>query len=481
MLGYKIEEIAGVISGRVIQGDPELIVNNISIDSRTLQSGDLFIALPGLNFDGHNFVWEALEKGAKGAVIRKDKKNYIIHNQKLKDKVLVEVEDTLIALQVWSKHYKNAFNTLNICITGSNGKSTTKELIAHLLGQKIPLLKTAGSYNNEIGIPLTLLQLNHSYRLLVVEMGMRGRGEIKMLTDLVAPHLAIITNIGEAHIGLLGSRENIFKAKSELLYSLGSSGIAFLNGDDSYYARMKEIVKDKEIVSFGLNCPSDFMADDIQLVEEDGISFSLKIKGKKSKKMFLPLLGRHNLYNALAAIAVSYHLNLDWELMEKGLASFKPLDMHLQLIQLPNKIKILNDAYNANPLSMKKALETLVEIGKNKRKIVVLGDMLELGKKNYFYHQQIGKEIVKFPIDILCTIGEGGRIIAQSAKKEGMPEKRVFSYQKNNKKYLAKRLRNIFQSGDLILLKGSRDMHMEEILKLWQEDFPEMIESGRNK
>lgn len=481
MLEYKIEEIVRFISGRVIQGNPKIIVNNISIDSRTLQPGDLFIALPGLNFDGHDFVWKAFKKGAKGAVIRKDRKNYILNSCRWKDKVLVEVEDTLLALREWSKHYKKAFSTLNICITGSNGKSTTKELIAHLLGQKFSLLKTMGSYNNEIGIPLTLLQLDHSHQILVIEMGMRGLGEITMLTDMVSPDLAIITNIGEAHIGLLGSRENIFKAKSELLYSLNSKGVAFLNGDDPYYTRMKEIVKGKEVISFGLDDQSDFMAENIQLMGEAGISFYLKVKGKKFKKMFLPLLGKHNLYNALAAIAVAYYLNLDLELIEKGLASFPSLAMHLQLIQLPNQVKILNDTYNANPLSTKKALETLVEIGKNNRKIVVLGDMLELGKKNCFYHQQIGKKIAKFPIDILCTIGEGGKIIAQTAKREGLSPKRIFSYQKNRKRCLAKRLIYLFQPGDLVLLKGSRDMHLEDILELWQKDFQGYIESRRKK
>ncbi len=471
MLAYKVKEIARVISGRIIQGDPETIINNLSIDSRTLQPGDLFIAISGLNFDGHNFISEACAKGAKGAIIENSKKDIVFNQKGIKNKVLIEVEDTLIALQVWSKYYKNIFNTLNICVTGSNGKSTTKELIAYLIGQKIPLLKTQGSYNNEIGIPLTLLKLNHLHRILVVEMGMRGLGEIKKLTELVTPHWAVITNIGEAHIGLLGSKENIFKAKSELLYSLDAKGFAFLNKDDAYYSRMKKIVKDKKVVSFSLNNPADFMADNVQTVEDKGISFELKIKNKKVKKIFLPLLGRHNLYNALAAIAVSYQMNLDLDLIEKGLANFKPLAMHLQLISLPNKVKVLNDAYNANPLSVKKALETLMEVSGKNRKIVVLGDMLELGKKEYFYHHQLGKEVAKFPIDILFTIGEGGRIIAQSAEREGMLRRNIFSYQKKSKKYLIRKLNHLVQAGDFILLKGSRDMHMEDILRFWKEDF----------
>jgi len=480
--GHKVRELIEAISGRLIQGNQNTIINNISIDSRTLVSGDLFFALIGPHFDGHNFIIEAFDKGAVGAVICKNVDS-LLHNKEIgKDKIIIEVKDTLLALQNWSKYYKNRFKTFNICVTGSNGKSTTKEIIAHILFQKFPLLKTSGNYNNEIGIPLTLLQLNSSHKILVVEMGMRGLGEIKTLTDFVSPNLAVITNIGEAHIGLLGSKENIFKAKTELLQSLDRDGIAVLNGDDPYFPEMAEMVRGKKIITFGIENKSDIMAGNISPVSDRGMRFTLKIKNTEAREIFFPLLGIHNIYNALAASATAFALKVSTNSIEKGLSNFKSLDMHMQLNTFYNDIKVLNDSYNASPLSVKRALETLVEVAKNRRKIAILGDMLELGEKTNIYHQEIGKEIAKLSIDTLITVGEGGRIIAQSSKNEGMAKEQIFSFEKNDKKYLSKKLLSLIKPGDFILLKGSRDMQMEDILQFWQEEYKKksQTQGGQN-
>jgi UDP-N-acetylmuramoyl-tripeptide--D-alanyl-D-alanine ligase len=215
----KIRELIKAVSGKIIQGDQDCSIKRISIDSRTLIPGDLFFAIIGPNFDGHDFIIEAFRKGAVGVVVCKGASTLLQNERIEKNKIIIEVKDTLSALQDWSKHYKDKFKTFNICVTGSNGKTTTKEIIAHILSQKSPLLKSSGNYNNEIGIPLTLLQLNKSHKLLVTEMGMRGLGEIKTLSNFITPDLAVLTNVGEAHIGLLGSKDNIFKAKSELLQS----------------------------------------------------------------------------------------------------------------------------------------------------------------------------------------------------------------------------------------------------------------------
>ncbi|GAH48631.1 unnamed protein product, partial [marine sediment metagenome] len=243
MENCKIKELIKAVSGKIIQGDQDCLISRISIDSRTLIPGDLFFAIIGPSFDGHDFIIEAFNKGAVGAVACKSVSSLLQNEEIDKNKVIVEVKDTLSALQNWSKHYKDKFKTFNICVTGSNGKTTTKEIIAHILSQEFPLLKTSGNYNNEIGIPLTLLQLNKSHKILVAEMGMRGLGEIKTLTNFIPPDLAVITNIGEAHIGLLGSKDNIFKAKSELLQSLDKDGMAIINKDDPYFFKMLEIVK----------------------------------------------------------------------------------------------------------------------------------------------------------------------------------------------------------------------------------------------
>ncbi len=472
MENCKIRELIKAISGKIIQGDQDCLINRISIDSRTLIPGDLFFAIIGLNFDGHDFIIEAFRKGAIGAIVCKGKNTLLQNEQIDKNKIIIKVEDTLSALQDWSKHYKDKFNTFNICVTGSNGKTTTKEIIAHILSQEFPLLKTSGNYNNEIGIPLTLLQLNKSHKILVAEMGMRGLGEIKTLTNFIPPDLAVITNIGEAHIGLLGSKDNIFKAKSELLQSLDKDGIAIINRDDPYFLKTLEIVKDKKVYTFGIENRSDIMARNVRMVSDKGMRFSLEVQDSKSREIYFPLLGRYNIYNALAALAVAFALGIELDLIERGLSSFKSLDMHMQLNNFYNDIKILNDSYNASPLSVKSALETLAEAAQNNRKIAILGDMLELGEKTDFYHREIGKEVAKLSIDTLITVGQGGKIIAQSSKEEGMAEKRVFSFEKNEKINLAKKLLSLTKPGDFILLKGSREMKMEEILEFWQKEYP---------
>lgn len=472
MENCKIRELIKTVSGKIIQGDQDCLVSRISIDSRTLIPGDLFFAIIGPSFDGHDFVIEAFKKGAVGVVVCKGASTLLQNEQIDKDKIILEVKDTLSALQDWSKHYKDKFKTFNICITGSNGKTTTKEIIAHILSQEFPLLKTSGNYNNEIGIPLTLLGLNKSHKLLVAEMGMRGLGEIKTLTNFIPPDFAVITNIGEAHIGLLGSKDNIFKAKSELLQSLNKDGKAIINRDDPYFFKMLEIVKDKKVYTFGIENRSDIMARNIRMVSDKGIRFTLEVQNDKSREIYFPLLGRYNIYNALAAVAVAFALGIELDLIERGLSSFKPLDLHMQLSNFYNDIKILNDSYNASPLSVKSALETLAEVAQNNRKIAILGDMLELGERTDFYHREIGKEVAKLSIDILITVGQGGKIIAQSSKEEGMAEERVFSFEKNEKINLTKKLLNLIKPGNFVLLKGSREMKMEEILEFWQKEYP---------
>jgi UDP-N-acetylmuramoyl-tripeptide--D-alanyl-D-alanine ligase len=467
----KIRELIKAVSGKVIQGDQDCLISRISIDSRTLIPGDLFFAIVGSNFDGHDFIIEAFGKGAVGAVVCKDASTLQQNEQIDKNKIIIEVKNTIFALQDWSKHYKDKFNTVNICVTGSNGKTTTKEIIAHILSQKFPLLKTSGNYNNEIGIPLTLLQLNKSHKLLVAEMGMRGLGEINALTNFITPDLAVVTNIGEAHIGLLGSKDNIFKAKSELLQSLEKDGIAIINRDDPYFSKTLEIVKNKKVYTFGVENMSDIMACNVRLVSNKGMRFTLVIQNDIRKEIYFPLLGRYNIYNALAATAVAFALGTELDLIERGLSSFKQLDLHMQLSNFYQGIKILNDSYNASPLSVKSALETLIEVAQNSRKIAILGDMLELGEKSDFYHQEIGEKVAKLSIDILITVGSGGKIIAQSSKEKGMTEERVFSFEKNEKINLAKKLLSLTKPGDFILLKGSREMKMEEILEFWRREY----------
>lgn len=464
MNDFRIKNLIKAVSGRVIQGNTDLAVNGISIDSRTLEPGDLFFALKGLNFDGHRFVSDALNKGASGIVVSDKIDSFVKDNRVYKNKLIIEVENTLRALHDWAKHIKKKYKTYNICITGSTGKTTTKELAASILSLKGPLLKTEGNYNNEIGIPLTLFKLKDYHEMLIAEMGMRGLGEIKELTDMITPDLAIITNVGLSHIGLLGSKENIFKAKSELILSLKKDGVAVLNRDDAYYDKMINLVKNKKNITFGINEGGDASASDIEIINGKKMNFNLKVGNQQAKITSFPLLGIHNVYNVLAASAAAFALGVDIEMMVRGLKSFKSLSMRMQPIEFGDDNYLLNDSYNASPSSLKNALSTFSKISRGKRKIAILGDMLELGKMTEFYHRQIGADIVNLKIDILFTLGKKGKLIAQSAMDHGMPRDCVFSFEKD-KELLSEKILSQIKPMDILLLKGSRGMEMEEIQK----------------
>ena len=468
---FRIKDLINAVSGKLIQGDINALVNPVSIDSRTLNAGDLFFALTGPNFDGHHFILDVFDKGASGIIISKKTNFFKKEKKEYKNKIVIEVKDTLKALMDWAKAFKKEYKTYNICVTGSTGKTTTKELISSILSIKYPLLKTAGNYNNEIGISLTLFELKEYHKILITEMGMRGLGEIKDLTNLVKPDLAVVTNIGVSHIGLLGSKDKIFEAKSEILTSLNSNGIVVLNKDDSYYLKMQEMVKDKKIISFGIKNTSDIMATDIKLKNGKEMNFNFKVGKYLEKRIKIPLLGIHNVYNFLAASAVAYALGLDRNLIMRGLKSFEPIKMHMQLIDFYDDIKILNDSYNASPISVKSALLTFNQVAEKRRKIVVLGDMLELGKMTDFYHKQIGREIANSSIDILITLGDNGRIIAQSALENGMQGDCIFSFRKNSREKLSQKIASILKPMDFLLLKASREMEMEKVLRYLQEKY----------
>jgi len=473
---FKISDLNKAISGKLIQGSSDMSVHSISIDSRTLKPGDLFFALSGPNFDGHHFAMDVFDKDGCGIVI--DRKIDMLDQIKEIhfNKVIIEVEDTLKALQDWAKFLKKKFKTYNICITGSTGKTTTKELTSSILSLKYRLLKTAGNYNNEIGIPLTLLKLKEYHEILIIEMGMRGLGEIRDLTDIVKPDLAVITNIGVSHIGLLGSKRSIFSAKSEILTALSEDGIAVLNRDDNYYHKLRELVQNKKIFTFGIKNASDIMASNIQFNNEKGMKFHFKIGKKQINEFCLPLLGIHNIYNALAATAIAFALGVDDNLIIKGLTSIEPIKMHMQPINFYDGIKILNDSYNASPASVRSALITFQEIAQEHRKIVILGDMLELGKMTNFYHERVGREIAHLNIDYLITLGKGGKTIARSALDNGMPNDCVFSFSKDNKEKLSKKLLSLLKPLDYILIKASRGMEMEKIQKYLHEKYKNKME-----
>ena len=359
------------------------VFGGVTTDTRKIEEGMLFIALKGENFDGHDFIADAAKKGAIGAIVNKDYDISLIEDI---DIDILAVDDTLKAYQDLAHFWRKKFNIPVIAITGSNGKTTTKDLTAAVLSGKYNVLKTQANFNNEIGLPMTLLQLDGSYDVAVVEMGMRGLGQIKELTDIAKPTMGVITNVGETHMELLGSMENIAKAKGEMAQAIEINGNVILNADDEFVSKMNRLTK-AHAIYFGINHAGDIKAFDIKTVNDGKTEFDA-IVGDKVAHFTLNMIGIHNVYNCLAALAVGYACGLTVEEMQKGLATFKPTAMRFEYKRLAD-FNLINDAYNASPMSTKAALENLTKVAK-KRKILVMGDMFELGSVEQKAHEDIG-------------------------------------------------------------------------------------------
>lgn len=446
--GEIIESTGGVlISGRA---DTEFI--NISTDSRKISQGDLFIPIIGEKFDGHDFINKAFESGASGCLTQKD-------ISPVEGKVIIKVEDTLKALRDVAAYYRQKFNIPFVGITGSVGKTSTKDMIASVLSRKFNVLKTEGNLNNEIGLPLTVLRLDNSHEAAVVEMGMSGFGEISRLASIARPDIAIITNIGISHIEKLGSRQNIFKAKMEILEGLSEGGLVILNGDDKLLSGLKGLLKFRTVF-YGIEDGMDYKAENIRTRGEQGSGFEITV-GSFEYKVHIPAPGIHNVYNALAAIAAGIELGIPMEEIIRGIAEFSPGKMRLNIIS-HNGMKIIDDAYNASPQSMEAAINVLMDLRGNKRTIAVLGDMLELGDWAYKAHFDVGKFAVRKGINYIITVGENARNIARGALDAGALPDNVVSFESNSE--AAAFLKSLVGNGDVILIKGSRGMKMEEIV-----------------
>jgi UDP-N-acetylmuramoyl-tripeptide--D-alanyl-D-alanine ligase len=346
-----------------------------------------------------------------------------------------------------------------VAVTGSNGKTTTKDIISHILSKKYKVLSTEKNFNNEIGVPQTLMKLDESYQAVVVELGMRGPGQIRELAEIVEPVIGVVTNIGESHFELLGSYEAIARAKCELIECVEPKGTVVLNADDKWFTYCAGKAN-TSIITFGIDNKAE-----VKLIKKENLSFkgySLKVKvGEGEHTFYLPLLGNHNIYNSLAAISVAYSLAMSCHEIAEALKTVKPSDKRLEIIETCKGWIIINDTYNASPSSMRKALEVLGEIQGEGRKFVVLGDMLELGEIAVNSHQSIGALVASIGAYEVHTIGDLGKEIAQGAKKSGMPPERVYSWDNKDKTidYLKKGLKE----KDIVLIKGSRRMKMEEI------------------
>lgn len=453
MAEFSVDETMAATEGVLRQQGNCQQFTGISTDTRTIVAGNLFVALVGEKFDGHNFISQAVEKGAAGVLVSKE--------VQVPEKVAVfKVENTLAGLQQLAAFHRRRFSIPVIAITGSNGKTTTKDMTAAVLSSRFSILKTQANYNNEIGLSLTLLGLMPEHQAAVVEMGMRGRGEIGQLAHIAKPTIAAVTNVGETHLELLGSIENIAAAKAELVEAIEPDGLIILNKDNDYVYGMRHKAKGS-VIFYGIQSDADVKASDI-VSSETGVSFTCACK-EGTFSLFLPVPGKHNVYNALAAVAVGITLGLTKDEIVSGLESLTLSGMRLSVSRV-DQYTVINDAYNASPMSMQAALEALRDVAA-RRKIAVLGDMLELGDIAVEAHRNIGKLIVKEKIDVLVTLGKLAGHIAAAAIEYGAPE--VIACDSHEAAKAA--LKRTLEEGDTILIKGSRGMRMEKILEMFTQ------------
>lgn len=446
-----IDEILKATGGTVISEGGYTPVKAITTDSRVAGPGELFIPLIGDRFDGHDYIPKAFENGASAALTQKDA-------IPVEGRVLIRVADTSAALRDLAAWYRSKFRIPFVGITGSVGKTSTKDMVANVLGRRYNVHSTEGNLNNEIGVPLTVFKLDETHEAAVLEMGMSGFGEISRLTAIVKPAVAIITNVGMSHIEKLGSRNNILKAKLEILEGLDSNGLVILNSDDNLLDGVKNLLNHRT-VSYGIGEGADYQAGNINSSGEGGIDFELTVEGR-AYDVHLSVPGVHNVSNALAAVAAGRELNVPMEDIIEGIARYKPGKMRLNIISA-NGLRIINDTYNASPQSMKAALDVLEEIGMTGCRIAVLGDMLEMGEWAKDAHYEVGRYAAGKKLSRLITIGPNAVYIGEGAVESGFPAEAVSIF--TNNKEAVRFIEKIIQNGDTILIKGSRGMKMEEL------------------
>ena len=453
-----VKKIQEICNAELLTKNIENIINKYTIDSRDVEINDCFISIKGKNSDNNKYLKMALEKGASVCLVQ----DYPIEEllEKYADRTIIKVEDTVKAIQQIAKYKRDLYNIPVVAITGSVGKTSTKDIIASVLGQKYNVLKTEGNYNNHLGVPLTLLRLkNHTAA--VIEMGMNHFDEIRVLTKIARPTVAVITNIGTSHIGNLGSRENILKAKLEILEGLQHNGSIIINNDNDLLHNWAQTVDNSNIFTYGIENKSLFTAKDIN-EKKNQSEYKINIEGKEYN-VEVPVMGRHFVYNSLCAIAVAQALNIEPKKVIKGIKTFELTAKRMDFRNLNNGAVVLADYYNASYDSMKSALEVVRDYKAN-RKIAVLGDMLELGQYSEKLHNDVGEEVYKNKIDILITVGKLSKYTAKTAQKLGTKE----IYECENNLEAIQILKNTIKEGDLILLKASNGMKFGEILKSFE-------------
>ena len=465
MKNLKVKDIVEVTKGKLILGSENFECENFSKDTRQINKGDIYIGIKGEKFDGSRFWKQALDKGAEGVIIGnigilEEEKN------KYKDKIIIQVENTLEALYKIAKAKRNLYDIPVIAITGSVGKTSSKDIIANVVSQKFKTLKTIGNNNNNIGLPFTILRLKDE-EVAVLEMGMNHLGEISLLSKIAKPTICVITNIGTSHIGNLGSRENILKAKLEILDGANNPIVIINNDNDLLHNWYERNNDNKNIKTYGIKNKSDLIAENIVLTNTKS-EYVCNLENE-NVKITVPVGGEHFILNSLCAITVGETLNISYEKIKKGIESFELTGKRMDVTEVRNNVKIINDAYNASYESMKASLKVLSEYKKN-RKIAVLGDMFELGNYSKELHEKVGEEVAKNRIDILICSGESSKYIAEKAK-EKMNNENIYYVERKDE--IETILEKIVKKGDIILFKASNGMKFyelaEEMINLWKK------------
>mgnify|MGYP003872213449 CR=1 FL=1 len=452
-----LSQIAQWSGGRIVKGQAGSTTVGVSTDTRAIAAGSIFVALVGDRYDAHDFIDTAIEKGAKAIMVSNARAHSISA-----DINIVAVEDTLTGLQNLACGYRESLNFKTVAITGSNGKTSTKEFTAAVLGQKFNVLKTEGNLNNHIGVPLMMLRAGSEHTAGVFEVGMNHPGELQPLVEIVKPIVGVVTNVGPVHIEHFENEEAIAVEKGTVARCLGPEGVAVLNADDKWFAKVKEGVRGK-IVTVGIEEQADFMASDIQM-GTGKVTFMVSGQGKRCA-VEIPVVGKHMVYNALLAIAVGASMGVSLEEAATGLKTAKLPGMRLQEMTV-HGVRVINDAYNANPHSMKAAIKTLADLEVAGQKIIILGEMRELGTHADSAHVELGQEVAKLGIDELVVVGGHASEVVDGAIGFGMSREKV--YEATSISDAAERINNLARPGDVVLFKASRGARLEEVLAAWQ-------------
>ncbi len=447
------ELILGSKGNLVSKCTQETLINDIVIDSRNANKDNAFVAIVGESLDGHNFINLAIDQGCKTIIKNKDN-NVNIKNTEVN---VIEVENTEIALGDISRLYKNKFNIPFIAVTGSVGKTTTRDMVFSTISAKYNSLKNVGNLNNQFGVPLTLFNLNKNHECAVIEMGMSGFNEIEYLANIVHPQIGIISNIGYSHVEHLGSREGIFKAKMEITKNFDENSLLLVNGDDDCLKTLRDKNLSYKLKTFGFESYNDIYCESFEM-DEESLTFTAIIDNKK-EEFFVPTVGKHNIYNAMAAILVGITLNMTIEEIKEGLKNFECTKNRLDIIKNED-ITIIDSVYNAGIDSMIAALNIL---GRYKnRRVAILGDMFEMGDFAEFGHRQVGKAALG-NVDILIGVGKDAKFIVSELKDNNMNEDNIYYFE--TKEEAIENLDKIINKNDTVLVKASRGMHLEKIVE----------------